>query len=100
MGRGQAVDVGTCQFIIHLHCYGTKYRDIERITGISKSTIYNICKKWNTNDQLLPGTAPGQQPALSNHDLRRLLQDVNDHPFKTLTDLTRATSLNVSERTI
>ena len=73
--------------------------DIAKKTGVNRSTIFSIIRKFRTTGSYL-NAVPQRQRKLDDRLLRRLSRELEKNPRTPLADITTSAQLNISRATV
>ena len=88
MPKGTELTDFECGEIIRLHKDGFSYEKIEKILDYSKTTIYNVIKKFNKQGLTNTASHFGRSKILSERDERHLIKIVKNNRNESLKEIT------------
>ena len=100
MVKGTEIPLEVRCEIIDLRMKGKSYREIERVTGVKKSTCYSIVDRLIQTSTCQNAPRSGRYPKFSIRDLRRLEREIVKHSEKPLVDIVAASGIDISVRSI
>ena len=100
MVKGKEIPLEVRREIIDLRMKGKSYREIERVTGVKKSTCYSIVDRLIRTGTCQNAPRSGRRPKFSIRDLRRLEREIAKHSEKPLADIVAASGIDISVRSI
>ncbi|KAH0604544.1 uncharacterized protein H6S33_006921 [Morchella sextelata] len=97
--RRETTDVERVE-VLKLYAEGCTYRKIQAQTGVSKSDVSKIIKRYKETGSLNKVPRPGRPRIIDERAMRRLDRITNNNPYATLAEITADSRLNCAPKTV